>query len=92
MKRCTLEAEKICDNCGTCDDRCELDPQKICDNCFACLEAEDQAYYEIPISCIYTDEDVLVDDQPLTAGRTYHIQTLPGCKGATRISAEWDED
>lgn len=92
MKRCTLEAEKICNNCGTCDDRCELDPQKICDNCFACLEVDDQAYYEIPISRIYTEEDVLVDDQTLDAGHAHHIQTLPGCKGAMRISDRWDAD
>ena len=92
MKRCKLEAEKTCNDCGACDDRCELDPQKICDNCFACLEVDDQEYYEIPIARIYTDEDVLVDDQQFGAGSAHHIQTLPGCKGAMRISAKWDED
>lgn len=90
MKHCTLEAEKICNDCGACDDRCELDPAKICDNCFACLEEGEQEYYQIPISCIYTDEDVLVDDQLLSTGRKFYIQTLPDCKGAMRISTEWD--
>ena len=57
MKRCTLEAEKICNNCGTCDDRCELDPQKICDNCFRCLDETTEAYAKIPITGVYLDDD-----------------------------------
>ena len=57
MKRCILHAEKVCNECGECDDRCELDPQKICDNCFRCLETDARAYLEIPISGVFLEDD-----------------------------------
>ena len=57
MKRCVLHAEKVCNDCGECDDRCELDPQKICDNCFRCLDETTEAYAKIPISGVYLDDD-----------------------------------
>ena len=39
-KKCLLDEDKICDDCGECD-RCDLDPNKICDNCCKCLAIED---------------------------------------------------
>jgi hypothetical protein len=57
MKRCVLHADKVCNDCGECDDRCELDPSKICDNCFRCLDEMTEAYAEIPISGVYLDDD-----------------------------------
>ncbi|NLI54032.1 MAG: hypothetical protein GX417_06835 [Clostridiales bacterium] len=57
MKRCVLHADKVCNDCGECDDRCELDPQKICDNCFRCLEADTRAFAEIPISGVFFGDD-----------------------------------
>lgn len=57
MKRCVLHADKVCNDCGECDDRCELDPQKICDNCFRCLDEEAKPYAEIPISGVFFDDD-----------------------------------
>ena len=57
MKRCVLHAEKICNDCGECDDRCELDPQKVCDNCFRCLETDTQPYFDIPISGVFFEDD-----------------------------------
>ncbi|MCE5189269.1 MAG: hypothetical protein LLF75_08820 [Eubacteriales bacterium] len=57
MKQCVLHPEKICNDCGECDDRCELDPQKICDNCFRCLESDTRTYAEIPVSGVYFDDD-----------------------------------
>ena len=69
MKRCVLHVDKVCNECGECDDRCELDPQKICDNCFRCLDAMTEGYANIPISGVYLDddfspepEDLLTDD------------------------------
>ena len=57
MKRCVLHPEKVCNDCGECDDRCELDPQKICDNCFRCLEEDSRAFAEIPVSGVFFDDD-----------------------------------
>ena len=36
-KRCLLDEEKFCDECGKCT-RCDLDPQKLCDNCMKCIQ------------------------------------------------------
>ncbi len=57
MKQCVLHPEKICDDCGECNDRCILDPNKICDNCFKCLETDKRPYAEIPISGVYMDDE-----------------------------------
>jgi hypothetical protein len=37
-KRCVLDEEKICDDCGECA-RCDLDPDKFCDNCMKCVRS-----------------------------------------------------
>lgn len=57
MKRCILQTDKVCNDCGTCDDRCELDPNKICDNCFRCLDEGIEAFAQIPISGVFLDDD-----------------------------------
>lgn len=57
MKRCVLQSDKVCNECGTCDDRCELDPNKICDNCFRCLDEGMEAFAQIPIAGVYLDDD-----------------------------------
>ena len=57
MKRCILQNDKVCNDCGACDDRCELDPNKVCDNCFRCLDGDTRAFAEIPISGVYLDDD-----------------------------------
>jgi hypothetical protein len=57
MKRCILQADKVCNDCGACDDRCELDPAKICDNCFRCLDEGIEAFAQIPISGVFLDDD-----------------------------------
>ena len=49
MKKCVLDAQKTCDNCGLCD-RCDLDPSKICDNCFKCLDGDRREYAKIEIT------------------------------------------
>lgn len=53
-----MHPDKICDNCGECENRCQLDPQKICDNCFKCLEIDAKPYAEIKISGVYLDDHV----------------------------------
>lgn len=35
-KKCVLDEEKLCIDCGECD-KCDLDPDKICDNCGKCI-------------------------------------------------------
>ncbi len=57
MKRCVLQSDKVCNDCGACDDRCQLDPNKICDNCFRCLEEDTRAFANIPISGVFFDGD-----------------------------------
>lgn len=57
MKRCVLQSDKVCNDCGTCDDRCELDPNKICDNCFRCLDEGMDAFAKIPISGVFLDDE-----------------------------------
>ena len=57
MKRCVLQADKVCNDCGACDDRCELDPNKICDNCFRCLDEDTRAFAQIPISGVFFGDD-----------------------------------
>ena len=57
MKYCILQADKVCNDCGTCDDRCELDPNKICDNCFRCLDDDTRAFAQIPISGVFFGDD-----------------------------------
>lgn len=56
MKRCVLTAEKLCNDCGACDDRCELDPGKVCDNCFRCLETDGRSYAEVALGGVMPGE------------------------------------
>lgn len=49
-KKCVLNEEKICDECGECD-YCDLNPFKKCDNCGKCIDSGDE-YREIKIDGI----------------------------------------
>ncbi len=35
-EKCVLDVNKICNNCGECDE-CDLTPGKKCDNCGKCI-------------------------------------------------------
>jgi len=37
-KRCVLDDERYCNNCGECN-MCDLDPNKVCDNCMKCVRS-----------------------------------------------------
>ena len=78
MKRCVLQADKVCNDCGACDDRCELDPNKICDNCFRCLDEDTRAYAEIPISGVYLVDDYVKEreEEPLAADEEGFVPDL----------------
>ena len=65
MKRCVLHVEKVCNDCGECDDRCELDPNKICDNCFRCLDEDTRAFAQIPISGVFLDDDYVPEREEM---------------------------
>ncbi len=67
MKRCILQADKVCNDCGECDDRCELDPTKICDNCFRCLDEDTRAFAEIPITGVFLDDDYVEEREALVS-------------------------
>lgn len=54
MKKCELDEQKECNNCGQCE-YCDLDPHKICDNCCKCLGDADSRV--IKIIGIVTDHD-----------------------------------
>lgn len=60
-KRCLLDDEKICDECGECT-RCDLDPNKLCDNCMKCVKSGAD-YNAIDIDEIFESEDVPGDYQ-----------------------------
>lgn len=93
MKRCVLQADKICNDCGECDERCELDPNKICDNCFRCLDENATEFADIPIAGVYFDDDfsperegatpddvegyVLDSDDAWMDGELFQVKTLP---------------
>lgn len=53
VKKCILDENKICDECGECD-FCDLNPFKRCDNCGKCLEL-DKEYRELKI------DDVIIN-------------------------------
>ena len=50
MRKCILDEERNCMECGRCD-YCDLDPEKICDNCCKCIE-KDADYSSIMIERI----------------------------------------
>ena len=47
VKKCVLDENKICDDCGECN-YCDLNPFKICDNCGKCIGMNEE-YREIKI-------------------------------------------
>ncbi len=47
VKKCVLDEDKICDECGECD-YCDLNPFKKCDNCGKCIDSSDE-YRELKI-------------------------------------------
>lgn len=49
--KCVYNKEKVCNDCGMCDEYCELDPNKKCDNCEKCLNF-DMDYKAIRITKI----------------------------------------
>lgn len=51
FRKCILDPEKTCIECGECN-LCDLDPGKICDNCCKCLELSDEDFETIPIDHI----------------------------------------
>ncbi|MGN1092609.1 MAG: hypothetical protein ACI4RS_03040 [Monoglobaceae bacterium] len=40
-KKCVLDDEKLCNDCGECD-YCDLNPFKICDNCGKCIDSSEE--------------------------------------------------
>lgn len=54
-RRCVLDENKWCDECGDCE-RCDLDPNKICDNCMKCLGSNGADYLAIEIDDIIESE------------------------------------
>ena len=55
VKRCVLDENKVCDDCGECH-YCDLNPHKICDNCCQCIDNGKTDYQVININEIITDE------------------------------------
>lgn len=55
QKKCLLDDDKICIECGDCT-RCDLDPNKLCDNCMKCIST-DADYSAIEIDEIIEDEN-----------------------------------
>ncbi len=55
-KRCLLDEEKVCNECGECA-RCDLDPNKQCDNCMKCVRPSAD-YTAIEVDEVYESEDI----------------------------------
>lgn len=51
LRKCILDPEKTCIECGDCN-MCDLDPGKICDNCCQCLNETDEDFETIEIDRI----------------------------------------
>lgn len=51
MKKCILDNQKICDECGECD-FCDLNPFKRCDNCGKCID-DNVEYRELMIDDVF---------------------------------------
>ncbi len=49
-KRCVLDENKICNECGECD-YCDLNPFKKCTNCGRCIDG-DKEYRELKIDAV----------------------------------------
>ena len=61
IKKCILDDQKYCDECGECD-RCDLDPSKICDNCMKCLSTTGADYLAVEIDDIIMSEEESEED------------------------------
>ena len=69
-KKCILDDNKICDNCGECD-KCDLDPNKICDNCGKCLDeynTDEKGFVHVPIDKIIAGDEASLEDFYTMAG------------------------
>ena len=69
-KKCVLDDEKICDDCGECD-RCDLDPNKKCDNCGKCLDqynTDEKGFVKVAIDKILAGEEASLDDFYMMGG------------------------
>ncbi|MGI6173868.1 MAG: hypothetical protein ACOYI8_08210 [Christensenellales bacterium] len=62
MKMCVFDSDKICDECGDCDELCDLDPTKVCDNCMRCLHLEEADYRSILIDEIFERDEEMPDE------------------------------
>ncbi|NEZ46167.1 hypothetical protein FDF74_02945 [Clostridium niameyense] len=62
MKKCILNSNKICDNCGECT-ICDLDRNKKCNNCGKCLEKEGYDTKAIKINEIIQKEQFVEEKE-----------------------------
>lgn len=61
MRICVLDENKVCDECGACN-QCDLDPNKVCDNCCRCIDGEEMDFAQITIADVLTkDVDEYLD-------------------------------
>lgn len=63
-KKCILDDEKICDECGECD-FCDLNPFKRCDNCGKCID-DGEEYRELKI------DDIVINGKSRAKNITKH--------------------
>ena len=51
-----VKYDRVCIDCGECDEYCDINPQKKCDSCGECI-ATKKNYGIIKITKILSDED-----------------------------------
>jgi hypothetical protein len=82
-KRCFLDEEKLCVDCGQCM-MCDLDPEKLCDNCMRCVKKSDADYLAIEIDEVIdgtSPDDVQPNRSPAKPSAAKAIR--PGKPGKT---------
>ena len=62
-KRCILDEERLCVDCGECL-MCDLDPNKHCDNCMRCVKKTNADYLAIEIDEVFSGTEPDVEETP----------------------------
>lgn len=90
-KRCILDPEKMCTECGECN-LCDLDPTKVCDNCGKCIGLDGSLEYRaLKVDGIIGEDmdpdDYLYDEETLEEEAELD---MPGENAGADDDFEWD--
>lgn len=92
-KKCVLDANRLCDECGRGDDLCDLDPTKVCDNCMKCVYAdrdEKSDYAQILIDAVYENGSGPEDDTDAAFGTGEGLE-IAGAEELKKYEDKWKD-